>query len=821
MSKNEIPKTSITKSSNSELNKVNKRKKEKYQRKYFVALRASEEFAEKVLERVKDFESYKTNDFKRKTIEFKDTLKSSKKTQPSSLASSLLLDTFALAYRAIEEVYGISLYKVQIMGAFALNEGDVAEMKTGEGKTLTAILPAYYNSLFGKGVHIITVNEYLASRDAYNTGKVFNLLGVSIGHINAKMKPEEKREQYMKDILYSTNSEIGFDYLRDNLVKQSSDKVQRKFNYAIIDEVDSILIDEARTPLIISGGANFEDTDYEKAQEFVENLKLADYTVDKETRQSFLTDSGVLKSEDFYKTENLYSYKNSRLVHLLVNALQANYVYKFDVDYTTKEDEIILIDSFTGRLLEGRQFSEGLNQAIEAKERVTIKTETKTFASITYQNLFRMYKKLSGMSGTAIAEEEEFLEVYNMRVLQIPTNVDIERRDLVDVIFATRKAKYRAVIKRIYEIHRTGQPILIGTRSVSESEILSNQLTKLNIKHEVLNAKNHGREAEIISRAGELKQITIATNMAGRGTDIKLGFKVIEVGGLFVLGTERNESRRIDNQLRGRSGRQGDIGFSQFYISIDDEIMQRAGLKRIQKYLKSIDENPISSRGVQKSITIAQKKLEGLNYDYRKSIIEYDDILNTQRILTYTQRDIILKLYDYKKMVLTLINSFIRNQLDEKFAFQHGKFNSILFFEKMNNQFHLGYEGKPNLTITETGKIALELLTNKFEEKIIYMENNDLEVLPFIKNVLLMSLDMNWQDQIDKLSKLKSGIRYRQYAQKNPVQIYVQESSLLFELYKKQIVEQGVLIILNAAIRKNPPQPLKAKNTNTKEIQVR
>ncbi len=800
-----------------EFYKVNKRKKEKYKPKYFAALRNAEDFAIKVLARVAELKDIKGAEFKRKTEEFKTVIKEKK------ITSELLVEAFSIAYRAIEEVYGISLYKVQVMGGFALNEGDVAEMKTGEGKTLTAILPAYYNALFGKGVHIITVNEYLASRDAYNTGKVFNQLGITVGHIESKMEPHEKREQYKRDITYSTNAEIGFDYLRDNLVRNKEDKVQRGFNYAIVDEVDSILIDEARTPLIISGGSNFEDSDYENADNFVKSLLIEDYTIDKETRQSFLTDSGVRKAEEHFDTNNLYSYKNSRLVHLIVNALQANYIYKFDVDYTVRGDEIVLIDSFTGRLLEGRQFSEGLNQAIEAKENVEIKPETKTFASVTYQNLFRMYKKLSGMSGTALAEEEEFLEVYNMRVLQIPTNLPIQRLDLVDIVFATKKAKYKAVIKRVYEIHKTGQPILLGTRSVSESEIISRQLTGLGIKHEVLNAKNHAREAEIIAKAGEKNQITIATNMAGRGTDIKLAEGVIELGGLFVLGTERNESRRIDDQLRGRSGRQGDIGYSQFYVSLDDEIMQRAGLKRVQKFLKSIDDSPIVSKSVQRSITIAQKKLEGLNYDYRKSIIEYDDVLNTQRILTYNQRDSILKMNDYNSTVDTMIRTFVKNLLQEEFSYDNeGKFNSIIFFERMKNQYNITIENFNGLTMEESSIIAYEKLLNKFKEKVEYMKNNDLDVLTFIRNVLIMSLDMNWQDQIDKLSKLKSGIRYRQYAQKNPVQIYVQESNQLFELYKKQIIEQGVTVILNTVLRKREGEsPLKPRSSvKVKEITV-
>ncbi len=797
-------------------NKINKRKIEKYKPKYFIALRESEDFANEVLNKINtDYKDLGGSEFRKKTEYFKNNLDKLNERE-------FLIDAFSVAYKAIQDVYGISLYKVQLMGAYGLNNGDVSEMKTGEGKTLTAILPSYYNALFGNGVHIITVNEYLASRDASIAGKVLNKLGLTVGHVNSKMNNTEKKEQYNKDITYSTNSEVGFDYLRDNLVRSFNEKVQRGFNYAIIDEVDSILIDEARTPLIISGGVNFEDSDYEKADSFVKSLIKNDYTIDKETKQSFLTDSGVKKAEKFFETKNLFLYENSRLFHLIVNALQANFIYKFDYDYTIRNDEIVLIDSFTGRLLEGRQFSEGLNQAIEAKENLKIKPETKTFASITYQNLFRMYKKLSGMSGTALAEEEEFLDVYNMRVLQIPTNLPIARIDLVDIIFATKKAKYKAVLKRVYEIHKTGQPILLGTKSVFESEILSNQLNKLDIKHEVLNAKNHAREAEIISKAGYKNQITIATNMAGRGTDIKLGPGVVELGGLFVLGTERNESRRIDDQLRGRSGRQGDIGYSQFYVSLDDEIMQRSGIKKIQKFLKLMDENPISSKSIQRSITSAQRRIEGLNYDYRKSIVEYDDVLNTQRILTYKQRDEILKMKDYNKLLHPIIKKYLENTISENEFFVEGRFSPNLFADKVKRQFNFSLNlNLDNYSIEMLINLFFDLFKKKLKQKVEYLEDKKIKPVEFIRNVLLMSLDMNWQDQIDTLSKLKSGIRYRQYAQKNPVQVYVQESDKLFNLYKKKIIEQGITIIMNSVIQKSSSLKPLSNTDKTKEIIVK
>ncbi|BDV02170.1 MAG: protein translocase subunit SecA 1 [Candidatus Hepatoplasma vulgare] len=774
--------------------KVIKNKKNKTI-KYYSIFKKSEIIAQNVLLKSEIFRSLKEKDFKNKTLEFKKNIAKEKDLLNDD---NFIIDVFALVHAAIFNVYKISLFKVQIMGAYILHIGDLAEMKTGEGKTLTAILPAYLNSLLGKGVHIITVNEYLSERDAFNTGKVFKYLGLETGSIKSTQNPLQKKEEYHKDVTYITNSEIGFDYLRDNMVRNIEDKVQRGFYYAIIDEADSILIDEARTPLIISGGFKDDERDYYEADKFVKELDDDDYVIDREIRQAYLTGTGVKKAQYYFDLENLYSYKNSKLVHLISNALQANYIFKYDVDYTVNDEKIILIDSFTGRLLHGRQFSEGLNQAIEAKENVKINPETKVFASITYQNLFRMYKKLSGMSGTASSEEEEFLDIYNMRVLDIPTNKPIIRRDLVDVIFATKEAKYNAVILKIKEIHETGQPILLGTRAVSESEILSEKLKELNIPHEILNAKNHAREAEIITKAGEKNTITIATNMAGRGTDIKLGDDVIKLGGLFVLGTERNESRRIDNQLRGRSGRQGDIGYSQFYISLDDEIMQRAGLKRIQKFLKSLDENPITSRTIQKSITLSQKKIEGLNYDYRKNIIEYDDVLNSQRIITYRQRDSVLKSNDLKDLFLRMIKVFVKMLASDEIMYQNGEFNSEIYFQYFFKILEINFEKKDGILYEEAIQIINKKLDEKFEEKFNLWIEKKFNWEKYLKNVLLISIDLNWQTQIDLLNKLKNGIRYRQYAQKNPVQIYVQEADLLFQKYRREVLEQSIVITLNS-----------------------
>ncbi|BDV03412.1 MAG: protein translocase subunit SecA [Candidatus Hepatoplasma scabrum] len=769
-------------------------KRQKQSIKYYKILRKAETIAEEVIAKANTLvDDLKAAGFKRKTEQFLNLLENEKKS-----LESILIDVFAVGYLAIKEVYGITLHKVQIMGAYALHRGDVAEMRTGEGKTLTAVLPAYLNALLKKGVHIVTVNEYLSTRDAYNIGKIFHLLGLSVGSVVKTQTPSEKQKEYLKDITYITNSELGFDYLRDNMVIDLRDKMQRSFHYAIVDEVDSILIDEARTPLIISGGVNVTEKNYHDVNNFISSLKKEDYIIDRETRQAFLTESGVLKAEENFKIRNLYSYQNSLLVHLIFNSLQANYIYKLDVDYTVKDDQIILIDVFTGRLLEGRQFSEGLNQAIEAKEDVTINPETKTLASITYQNLFRMYKKLAGMSGTAITEEEEFLDVYNMRVLQIPTDLPIIRIDKADVIYATKEAKFNGIVDKILKIHQTGQPILVGTRAVSESEELGKLLTAKKLQFEILNAKNHAREADIIAKAGQKDAITISTNMAGRGTDIKLGKGVKEIGGLFVLGTERNEARRIDDQLRGRSGRQGDIGSSQFYLSLDDEVMQRSGLKKFQKFLKSIDKDPLESKSIARSIKAAQKKLEGLNYDYRKSIVEYDAVLNYQRIITYNQRNIVLKTTDFKNTIEQVLDNFLKNLVKTDVVFEKNTFSSNLYFAKLNHDFNLNLKEEKGLGIEEAQLIARKILWEKLIAKIDnFKELNKFDVSDYIRKIFLFSIDMNWQKQLDQLDKLKSGIRYRQYAQKNPVQIYIQEADKLFNLYRAEINEQIITMLLS------------------------
>ena len=569
---------------------------------------------------------------KAKTNEFKERLVN------GETLDDILVEAFATIREAAKRVIGEYPFRVQLLGGIAIHYGNIAEMKTGEGKTLTTILPAYLNALTGKGVHVITVNEYLTTRNAEWMGKIFEFLGISVGVNLRELTPSEKRKEYEKDILYTTNNELGFDYLRDNMVVKKENRVQRELNFAILDEVDSILIDEARTPLIISGGKMESKNLYVSADTFVKTLKKdTDYTVDEKTKSVSLTEDGSDKACKFFKIDNLYDISNSALVHHIDQSLKANYGMQNDVDYVVQDGEVIIVDQFTGRLMKGRAFSEGLHQAIEAKEGVKINDETKTLATITFQNLFRMYNKLSGMTGTAKTEEEEFRNIYNMYVIEIPTNKDVIREDLPDLVFATKKAKFNAIVREIKERHSTGQPILVGTIAIETSELVSKMLTKENIKHEVLNAKNHAREAEIIAKAGEIGSVTIATNMAGRGTDIKLGEGVKELGGLCVIGTERHESRRIDNQLRGRAGRQGDPGVSQFFVSLEDELMVRFGTDRIKTLMQTagFDDQAIRSKIFTGSIESAQKRVEGNNFDIRKQLLQYDNVMNEQREIIY------------------------------------------------------------------------------------------------------------------------------------------------------------------------------------------
>ena len=616
-------------------------------------LKRFDKLADEIISLEDSMANLKDEDFKNKTNEFKERL------SKGETLDDILVQAFALAREACYRGIGEKPFKVQIIGGLAIHYGNIAEMKTGEGKTLTTVLPAYVNSLTGKGVHVVTTNEYLSDRNANWMKPIYDLLGVSVGVNLRDMTPKEKQDVYNCDITYSTNNEIGFDYLRDNMVVNKEDRVQRPLNYCIIDEVDSILIDEARTPLIISGGKANSNSLYIEANRAVKNLKEdEDYTVDLKTKSVSLTEEGSKKIEKILNIKNLYDIDNAVLVHHLNQALKANYAFAKDVDYVVSDGQVIIVDQFTGRLMQGRQYSDGLHQAIEAKEGVTINVETKTMATITFQNLFRMYNKLSGMTGTAKTEEEEFRNIYNMYVICIPTNKPVIREDLADLVYATEKGKYKAIINTVKEIHSKGQPILIGTISVESNEHLSGLLKKAGLPHEVLNAKNHEREAEIIAKAGEKGAITLATNMAGRGTDIKLGEGVKELGGLCVIGTERHESRRIDNQLRGRAGRQGDPGMSQFFVSFEDDLMRRFGTDRIKMMLQSLgvdDDMAIRSKTLTKSIETAQKRVEGNNYDIRKSLLDYDNVLNEQREIIYNKRNEII---DNESISQTVMDTF-------------------------------------------------------------------------------------------------------------------------------------------------------------------
>ncbi|MDN6126005.1 MAG: preprotein translocase subunit SecA, partial [Lactiplantibacillus plantarum] len=618
-------------------------------------IRRLDKIANKVEAYADEYGKLSDADLQAKTPEFRERYK-----EGESL-DDLLPEAFATAREGAKRVLGLYPFHVQILGGIVLHQGDIAEMKTGEGKTLTATMPVYLNAISGKGVHVVTVNEYLSARDATEMGELYNWLGMSVGINGAEKSPEEKRAAYNADITYSTNGEIGFDYLRDNMVVYREDMVQRPLNFAIIDEVDSILIDEARTPLIISGQSEGTTGMYKRADRFAKTLtKDEDYKVDLESKTVALLDEGIRKAEKYFGLENLYDTDNTALNHYLDEALRANYIMLKDKDYVISDGQALIVDSFTGRIMDGRRFSDGLHQAIEAKEHVEIQEETKTMANITYQNLFRMYKKLSGMTGTAKTEQEEFREIYNMEVITIPTNRPMIRDDRSDLLYPTLQSKFNAVVKEIKQLHEKGQPMLIGTVAVETSEYLSHRLDEENIPHVVLNAKNHAKEADIVANAGQRGAVTIATNMAGRGTDIKLGPGVKEVGGLAVIGTERHESRRIDNQLRGRAGRQGDPGMSQFYLSLEDDLMLRFGSERIKNFLQRMnvedDDAVIQSRMITRQVESAQKRVEGNNYDSRKNVLQYDDVMRAQREVIYGERQqVIMEEKSLKPVIMPMI----------------------------------------------------------------------------------------------------------------------------------------------------------------------
>ena len=766
-------------------------------------LKRFEKIAYNIIALDEEMQKLTDEDFKKKTEEFRERL------QNGETLDDILVEAFALAREAASRTIGEKAYYVQLLGGLAIHYGNIAEMKTGEGKTLTTILPAYVNSLTGEGVHVVTTNEYLSSRNAEWMKPVYDLLGVSVGVNLRNMTSKEKQEAYNKDILYSTNNEIGFDYLRDNMVVRVEDRVQRPLNHCIIDEVDSILIDEARTPLIISGGKMNSKNLYVDADRAVKKLvEEEDYDIDVKTKNVALTENGSKKIEKFFNLKNLYDLDNTALVHHLNQALKANYGFKKDVDYVVQDGEVIIVDQFTGRLMHGRQFSEGLHQAIEAKENVTINTETKTMATITFQNLFRMYKKLSGMTGTAKTEEEEFRNIYNMYVIEIPTNKEVIREDYADLVYATSKGKYDAIIRYVSEIHKTGEPILIGTISVEANEYLSGLLKKAGLKHEVLNAKNHEREAEIIAKAGNIGAITLATNMAGRGTDIKLGEGVRELGGLCVIGTERHESRRIDNQLRGRAGRQGDPGKSQFFVSFEDDLMRRFGTDRIKTMLTSlgIDESQaIRSGALTKSIETAQKKVEGNNYDIRKTLLDYDNVLNEQREIIYNRRNEILETESIHENILGVFKNTITNLVESHYS--DNKKMALEDKQELVEFVNTNYLKNNDLTINMVEDLEDEALRDKLYDLVIKDYEKKMIEEPvmneFEKAISLRIIDSNWVDHMSAMEHLKEGIGLRGYSQTNPIQAYTMEGFEMFDNLLIKIEDLTAQFLLKSEVRQN------------------
>ncbi|GEN94756.1 preprotein translocase subunit SecA [Pediococcus ethanolidurans] len=746
-------------------------------------------------------------DLQAKTPEFKARL------EKGETLDDILPEAFAVAREGAKRVLGLFPFHVQIMGGIVLHEGNIAEMKTGEGKTLTATMPVYLNALGGKGVHVVTVNEYLSGRDATEMGELYNWLGLSVGLNIAEKSPEEKRAAYAADITYSTNSEIGFDYLRDNMVVYKEDMVQRPLNFAIIDEVDSILIDEARTPLIISGQSENGTHMYRRADRFAKTLTAEkDYKIDWESKSISLTDTGIEKAEKYFNLKNLYDVDNASLTHHLDQALRANYIMLKDKDYVVQDGEALIVDQFTGRVMEGRRFSDGLHQAIEAKENVEIQEETKTMANITYQNLFRMYHKLSGMTGTAKTEQEEFREIYNMEVISIPTNRPMIRDDRADLLYPTLDSKFNAVVNEIKQLHAKGQPMLIGTVAVETSEHLSHLLDTEKIPHVVLNAKNHAKEAEIIMNAGQKGAVTIATNMAGRGTDIKLGPGVKELGGLAVIGTERHESRRIDNQLRGRSGRQGDPGMSQFYLSLEDDLMIRFGSERIKNLLQRLkvsdDDAVIQSRMITKQVESAQKRVEGNNYDSRKNVLQYDDVMRAQREVIYSERQrVIMAKTSLKNVMVPMIERTVNQVVDVHTQGTDKKkwdLETILDFAKSNmvNEDSISLSDLTEKTPEEIKgyllKRAKEIYAQK--EKQLY---DPAQMLEFEKVVILRVVDAHWTEHIDAMDQLRQSIGLRGYGQLNPLVEYQSDGYRMFEEMVSDIEYDATRLFLKSEIRQN------------------
>ncbi|MBC1779831.1 preprotein translocase subunit SecA [Listeria booriae] len=740
-----------------------------------------------------------------KTEEFKERF------QNGETLDSLLVEAFAVAREGAKRALGMFPFRVQLMGGIVLHEGNIAEMRTGEGKTLTATLPVYLNALSGTGVHVVTVNEYLSQRDAEEMGILYNFLGLSVGlNLNA-LSSEEKRDAYAADITYSTNNELGFDYLRDNMVVYKEQMVQRPLSFAVIDEVDSILVDEARTPLIISGQAEKSTILYVRANSFVETLTVEkDYTVDIKTKSVNMTEDGMTKGEKYFDVENLFDLENATLLHHIAQALKANYTMHLDVDYVVQDDEVLIVDQFTGRIMKGRRFSEGLHQALEAKEGVTIQNESQTMATITFQNYFRMYKKLSGMTGTAKTEEEEFRDIYNMRVIEIPTNKPIIRDDRADLIYTSIEAKFSAVADDIAERHGNGQPVLVGTVAIETSEVISHKLKRRGIPHNVLNAKQHEREAEIIQFAGEKGAVTIATNMAGRGTDIKLGEGAIEAGGLAVIGTERHESRRIDNQLRGRAGRQGDPGVTQFYLSMEDELMKRFGSDNMKSMMErfGMDDEAIQSKMVSRAVESAQKRVEGNNFDSRKQVLQYDDVLRQQREVIYKQRYEVITAENNLRsvidpMIQNVVNYIVQSNAPRQEDREEWNLQGIIDYVEANllPEDAISVDDIKNMETKEIQDFILKEVEEAYNEKETLLPEEEFN--EFQKVVLLRVVDTKWVDHIDAMDHLRDGIHLRAYGQIDPLREYQSEGFEMFEAMISSIDEDVARYIMKSEIRQN------------------
>lgn len=762
-----------------------------------------------------EYEKLNNVSLQQKTAEFKDRYANGES------LDDMLVEAYAVVREASKRVLNMRPFSVQLLGAITLHEGNIAEMKTGEGKTLASTMPAYLNAIGGQGVHIITVNDYLADRDAREMGVLYEFLGLTVGLNGNGLSKEEKREAYYSDITYGTNNEFGFDYLRDNMVLYKEQMVQRPLNFAIIDEVDSILIDEARTPLIISGSARKTASMYQSANAYVNTLKKEkDYTYDEKTKGVQLTEEGINKAERYFAIENLFDLEHVTLIHHINQALKANVSMLRDTDYVVQDSEVLIVDQFTGRLMKGRRYSDGLHQAIEAKEGLQIQNESMTLASITFQNFFRMYNKLSGMTGTAKTEEEEFRNIYNMDVIVIPTNKPIIRDDKADLIYKTMEGKFQAVVEDIKERYQTGQPVLVGTVAVETSELISQLLKKAGVRHNVLNAKNNYREAEIIENAGQKGAITIATNMAGRGTDIKLGEGVVDVGGLAVIGTERHESRRIDNQLRGRSGRQGDPGVTQFYLSMEDELMRRFGSDNLRSMMEKLgmdDTQPIESKMVSRAVESAQKRVEGNNFDARKTVLSYDDVLREQREIIYKQRfDVIESEENLREIIENMIVSTVQRivathtQDDEEenwdlksiIEYVHG---NLLEPEDITEDDLKGKEPE------EMNELIMDKVRARYDEK--EEELSEEQMREFEKVIVLRSVDTKWMDHIDQMEQLRQGIHLRAYGQNDPLKEYQLEGYAMFEAMIANIEEEVAKYVMKAQLRENLQREEVAKNT--------